>query len=132
MKYSKEAQASVLPPGKRQTQLVQLQDVETPEEIENRIGQEALDRHCYLVRKYGITQHDYNALLASQGGVCGICGSDDPSKGRAGNKFFCVDHDHITGRVRGLLCVPCNTGLGRLGDNVASLERAIAYLRATV
>ena len=40
-----------------------------------------------------------------------------------------VDHCHETGRVRGFICTPCNTGLGKLGDNIEGLERALGYLR---
>ena len=51
---------------------------------------------------------------------CIICGSDDK---------LVVDHDHITGQVRGMLCNPCNLGLGHFKDNVSTLESAIEYLR---
>lgn len=58
---------------------------------------------------------------------CGICGrsatADTPSH---------VDHDHATDKIRGSLCVGCNTGLGKLGDSVAGLERAIRYLDTRV
>ena len=49
-------------------------------------------------------------------------------KERAWKKALCVDHDHTTGEIRGLLCANCNLGLGALGDNVRSLKRALAYL----
>jgi hypothetical protein len=78
-----------------------------------------------LMSRYGITLEDYEKRLANQGGVCAICGGDDPQRGRF---FFCVDHDHRTGKIRGLLCVTCNDGLGRFGDDRATLLRAAAYL----
>lgn len=72
---------------------------------------------------YGITHEEYDALLKMQGGVCALCGR--PPKTRS----LAVDHDHSTGVVRGLLCLPCNTALGKLGDSIETLERAIDYLR---
>jgi hypothetical protein len=59
-----------------------------------------------------------------KGGRCAICGTDSPR----GNGSFPVDHDHRTGRVRGLLCHPCNTGIGLLGDSSNQLLAAVAYL----
>jgi len=61
---------------------------------------------AYLLRQYGLTSADYDRLLESQRGVCGICGQ--PPK----NNLLAVDHDHKTGRVRGLLCSPRNRHLG--------------------
>lgn len=64
-------------------------------------------------------------MLAAQNGVCAICGKE-PTKGR-GRKLH-IDHDHETGKRRGLLCNGCNTGIGSLGDDVSRLQRAIKYL----
>jgi hypothetical protein len=75
-------------------------------------------RSHMLRRTYGITSADYDALVLRQGGCCAICGTDKP-KGH-GSRLH-VDHDHITGRVRGLLCHLCNTRLAwyeRLGKQV--------------
>jgi hypothetical protein len=72
----------------------------------------------------GITQEAYDAFFVAQGGVCAICGRP------ATQIRLLVDHNHNTGRVRGLLCYRCNTALGRLGDSVEGLERALAYLQA--
>jgi hypothetical protein len=80
-------------------------------------------RDIHLYYRYKITMDGYNALLQSQNGRCAICG-DLPSV-----KGLVVDHDHITGRVRGLLCDPCNVGIGRLKDSAAIAEAAAAYLR---
>ena len=76
--------------------------------------------------KYGLTLDDYDALLQSQNGVCGICGTDQP--GGRWNRFA-VDHCHETGKVRGLLCDSCNHCLGRFGDNLDGVMRAVRYLR---
>jgi len=71
-------------------------------------------------RRYGLTLEEYRAILARQGGVCAIC--------RRADRRLCVDHCHATGKVRGFLCGPCNTGLGCLGDNPEFLRAAIEYL----
>jgi hypothetical protein len=75
------------------------------------------------LRLYGISPAEYDALLAKQGGACAICRKR--SKGR-----LCVDHCHLTGTIRGLLCRACNLVLGALKDDQASLVAALAYLGA--
>lgn len=74
-------------------------------------------------REYGITHDEYVALLEEQGGVCAICGD-----GGEGSRSLSVDHDHVTGAVRGLLCNRCNPMLGYARDNIAVLRSAIMYL----
>ena len=64
-------------------------------------------------------------MLEAQGHKCAICSSTDKGKGK---QFFCVDHCHTTGKVRGLLCAPCNKALGQLGDTEEALQRALDYL----
>lgn len=81
------------------------------------------ERNARYKAKYGITLDEYEATLAKQGGACAIC------KSPPGRSLLCVDHDHITGKARGLLCDPCNNGLGRFGDDVERLRSAVAYLR---
>jgi hypothetical protein len=88
-------------------------------------------RHRHAMRAtYGLTPEQYQDMLAAQGGVCAICGLDEPNAhGRTGTQFrLSVDHCHDTGRVRGLLCQKCNRAIGLLGDNVDLLRKAIAYL----
>lgn len=82
-------------------------------------------RRSKLMLQYGITLEEYDAMLDEQGGGCAICTSTDPGHGK---RHFCVDHDHETGRVRGLLCKDCNTGLGMFGDSIAALMAAANYL----
>lgn len=85
-------------------------------------------RKSWLKQKYGITPDDYDALLSAQGGVCAVC-KEPPSDPR-GYRMH-VDHCHETSRVRGILCGPCNQGIGRLGDSVDRLRAAIDYLQSS-
>lgn len=78
-------------------------------------------------RKYGITRKQYNWLLERQKHKCGICGKESIKNGK--KQRLAVDHDHITGEVRGLLCIACNRALGSLGDSVEGLEKAIAFIK---
>jgi len=82
-------------------------------------------RRYHLRKNYGLTTDQYNDLLAVQNNSCAICKSPDPFD-RWGR--FHVDHDHATGKVRGLLCGNCNTGLGKMKDSITNLQAAIAYL----
>jgi hypothetical protein len=82
----------------------------------------ASSRKCKLQRKYGLTVADYEALLVAQSGRCAIC-RKKPEKVR-----LAVDHDHVTGKVRGLLCTCCNTALGKFNDDVNLFQTAIDYL----
>jgi hypothetical protein len=68
-----------------------------------------IERDRAYQKRYGITLSDYDRMLTEQCGKCKICGAD-----RAGNvgQCFAVDHCHVTGRVRGLLCIKCNSRLG--------------------
>lgn len=77
------------------------------------------------LRKYGVTVNQYNKMLEGQQGVCRIC-NDPPSR-----RHLCVDHCHETGKIRGLLCVPCNAGLGNFKDNPDLLEEAKRYLECS-
>lgn len=76
-------------------------------------------RATHLKREYGITPEDYNSMYVDQGGCCGICES---------SVQLVVDHDHETGRVRGLLCRQCNAAIGGLKDDPETLRRAIRWL----
>jgi len=81
---------------------------------------------AYGLKRFGLTIADYDAMLEGQGG-CAIC-----LQGCATGKRLAVDHDEATGRVRGLLCVRCNQGIGRFEHDPALLESAAAYLRVPV
>ena len=77
----------------------------------------------YNLKRYGMTVDDYNALVLKQNNQCAIC-QKRLSYGRGTN----VDHDHATGKVRGLLCLHCNTGIGNLMDSRTILLSAVKYL----
>ena len=78
-----------------------------------------------LIRNYGITLEQYERMFFEQDGKCAICGNPESHSDK---KRLAVDHDHQTGKVRGLLCNKHNRILGTLGDSVDELKRAIAYL----
>lgn len=82
-------------------------------------------RRAQLKALYGITPEDVDSMRADQGGVCAICGTDEP-RGRFNT--WQVDHDHAMGTVRGLLCWQCNRRLGEL-ERHDWVARALVYLR---
>jgi len=81
------------------------------------------NRERHLRDKYGITSADYAAMVARQGGHCACCGGDPTARG------LVVDHDHKTGKVRELLCEPCNQGIGCFRDSLDRLDLAAKYLQ---
>lgn len=87
-------------------------------------------REGHLLRKFGITPDDYDAMLAAQNGGCALCGVAPADQSAKYRDYLHVDHDHVTGRVRGLLCGEHNMLLGRFNDNPAVLRRAADYLEA--
>lgn len=86
-------------------------------------------RASALRRNYGITVDEYDEMLYKQNGVCKICGGIETSSNKWGIKRLAVDHNHDTGKVRGLLCNNCNRGLGLLKDSTELLSNAIKYLK---
>lgn len=86
-------------------------------------------RDSRLRSTFGISLDDYNAIFIKQNGVCAICERFDISYNMHGViKNLCVDHDHKTGSVRGLLCMRCNKALGSFYDDISLLKNAIKYL----
>jgi len=81
-----------------------------------------------IFKKYGIRDFQYDEMFIEQKGKCKICNclKSDDRNGR--HKHFAIDHCHKTNKVRGLLCMSCNTGIGHLADNKDFLKNAIAYL----
>lgn len=82
-------------------------------------------RNENLKSKYGITIEDYNHLFSEQDGKCAICHDHQSLI----NKTLVVDHDHHTGEVRGLLCGPCNRGIGQFRERLDLIDQAAIYLR---
>lgn len=83
-------------------------------------------RSTSLSRLYGITVQEYDRMLADQSGGCAICGKSARESSR---KKLCVDHDHGSGKVRGLLCFECNVGIGNFKEDAILLQKAVSYLR---
>ena len=81
-------------------------------------------RKADLKRNYGLTLEEYNQMFVNQNGLCLICGQTEKS-----GKKLSVDHNHETGKVRGLLCNSCNIGIGVFNDNLLLLLKAIRYLQ---
>lgn len=77
-------------------------------------------RRNKTLKKYGLDLESYNNIFDKQQGACKICGD---------KINLCVDHDHKTGKIRGLLCNACNKGIGYMKDNPDILEKAILYLK---
>lgn len=81
-------------------------------------------REYHFMKKYGMSMADFESLLAMQNGACAICSGRPHSM-----LLFHVDHDHVTGKVRGILCQRCNMSLGGFGDSADLLTKAISYLK---
>lgn len=77
-----------------------------------------------LRKQFGITLEDYNQMFNNQNGCCAICNKHQGEF----KKALAVDHNHSTGKIRGLLCFKCNTFLGKANDDVNVLSNAIKYL----
>ena len=86
--------------------------------VRNRLAQ----RRMVFRKVYGISWADYEAMFERQGGACAIC--------KRTGLTLCVDHCHLTGEVRGLLCIRCNSAIGFCSDDPAVLQAAAAYLQA--
>lgn len=80
-----------------------------------------------LKRMYGLIPADVERMFADQAGCCGCC-RREISLIRGVENYRRIDHDHATGKVRKLLCINCNAGLGQFKDRVDGLRQAIAYL----
>jgi len=87
------------------------------------------NRDFYLQRRYDITLSDFNKKLKQQNGGCAICGSVS-GKANKNHDRLTVDHSHMSGQVRGILCHRCNFGLGQFDDDIELLLKAIEYLKS--
>ncbi len=104
--------------------------IDAGEVLKHSYSKEEATRYHWLrrLKKLGITEDEYEAMLELQGGTCAICPAE--VSGTRGT-VWPVDHDHKTGEPRGLLCHTCNQGLGLFKDDPALLARAIDYLAST-
>ena len=82
-------------------------------------------REWTLRSLYGIGEAEFQVLLEAQDGKCALCSL---AFSQVATRNLCVDHDHVTGEVRGLLCRVCNRSIAQLGDNADGLRRALAYV----
>jgi hypothetical protein len=80
-------------------------------------------RAAHLKKKFGISTEEYEALLVTQNGVCAVCRNSCPSGRR-----LAIDHCHVTGKIRGLLCTPCNTAIGLAKEDTLRLRALIDYI----
>src|SRR3990167_8674049 len=83
-----------------------------------------LERYLWVQHQYGLSRDQFDDMCRRYP-ACAICGGGNPGKGR---RNLSIDHDHVTGIVRGLLCNRCNSGIGYLGDNAATAVSAARYL----
>lgn len=90
----------------------------------NRVAKGFCSRH-YEQSKQGVDFYSASRVRESWEGVCDICKTDVPSGPK---KSWCLDHDHETGKARGILCAACNIGLGMFKDNLDILDSAMNYL----
>lgn len=79
-------------------------------------------RATHLKRMYGMDVQDFDRMVAEQGGVCACCRERGPQH---------VDHDHLTGEIRGVVCFRCNSGIGQFSDRADLMRNAIIYLERT-
>lgn len=90
------------------------------------------NRYKLNIKRYGITQEEYDQMYEKQNGTCAICHKPETAKGRSGQiRRLAIDHSHKTGKVRGLLCFNCNKKLSTL-ENQEFFENALAYLNSEI
>jgi hypothetical protein len=88
----------------------------------NREHMRQYKRRSRLWETYRITPEQVDAMFEAQSGLCALCGELLPQR-------YHIDHDHVTGKIRGLLHDQCNRGLSLFGDNLERVEKAVKYLR---
>lgn len=89
------------------------------------------ERNKHLKRQYGITLEQYNQMLEEQNGVCAMCFEPETVKSHHTGevRYLAVDHDHKTGKVRGLLCFRCNTMLEHFDKDIDKIKAVLAYIK---
>jgi len=101
------------------TSLKKKEQYQKVKEYDNNILNKRRSKNSMLKKKYGITLAQYDAMYTAQGGKCAACGRVFPT--------LCIDHNHITGKVRALLCNPCNTTYGMLLEDPTLIESLLQY-----
>ncbi len=87
-------------------------------------------RAWHLRRRYGMTEAQFDEMLLGQYGCCKVCFKCVEGRDTRGKLLAHIDHDHVTGRVRGILCITCNTAAGAVYDNPETAARLARYLEA--
>lgn len=90
-----------------------------------RLQRETYEWQTRLERRYGVR---WETIVATYGDSCNICGDSKPAQGRF---RLNVDHDHETGKIRGVLCSSCNLGLGKFKDDLKLLKAAVKYIQTS-
>ena len=86
-------------------------------------------RNRTIKHRYGIDHQQYLDMVAEQDGRCAICRTDEGEANGKGQRYWLhIDHDHESGKIRGLLCTTCNTGIAHLRHNPLLLHQALRYL----
>jgi uncharacterized protein YlaI len=86
----------------------------------------------YSIRRFGITVEDYLNKLKDQNYRCAICDKEETSEDPryTVTKRLSIDHCHKTGKIRGLLCVKCNSAIGHFNDDIEMLQKGVEYLKS--
>lgn len=87
------------------------------------------NRQQHLKKRFGLTLEQYDLMVKAQNGLCAICKLSNRRRVMERISALAVDHNHLTGQIRGLLCANCNSGLGLLQESIEVLYRAIEYLK---
>ena len=95
----------------------------TPKFLGNQDRTKKRRKRSDLMKKFNINSDQFDMMVIEQNGVCAICKKEEICK-----RDLCVDHCHLTSRIRGLLCTNCNMALGKFQDNIEYLHSAIEYL----
>lgn len=87
---------------------------------------------CHNLKQFGINTNDFDKLVVLQKNKCAICNNPELAndKNKDVIRSLAVDHDHVSGKVRGLLCTNCNIMLGQAKDDIGILLKAVEYLEA--
>lgn len=89
---------------------------------------EEMNLRTNLDRYYGLTVEEYEAMLVAQDYKCAICRQPETALQNGKLRRLCVDHDHVTGVIRGLLCQKCNHAIGLFADDRELIARAAEYV----